>query len=177
MPRAVSKPKRVIGCPSGVSPEAFAFFSHAVELMRGMRVLGASSEDVDGTMWFLRGWIVEFALKAFLAHRETPVHALKDYRHDLEKLWRRSVEKDLRIDPQPPVYCADHGDMLQRYRQGRAGTDHGPFFGIHIVDDDSKMAEDLQRIVDAVGVEMLGDDYRDHEPPTLWAKVEPPINT
>jgi hypothetical protein len=166
--------KRVMGCPPGVSHEAFALFSQAVEWARGMRVLAGSSEDVDGTMWFLRGWVVEFALKAFLAHRGMSVLTLKDYGHDLEKLWRRCVSEGLRIDPQPPAYCADHRDMLQRYRQGRAGTDTGPYFGIHIVGDDSEVADELQRIVDAVGAQMLGDDFRDHEPPTLWAKIEPP---
>jgi hypothetical protein len=45
-----------------------------------------------------------------------------------------------------------------------------------VAGDVSEMVEDVQRIVDAVGVEMLGGDYRDHEPPTLWAEIDPPVS-
>jgi hypothetical protein len=155
----MGEPQPMFGRPSDVSPEAFAFLTLAMDYARGIRVLAASSAPVIATMLFLRGWTLEFALKSYLTHKSVAGETLKKDGHDLEKLWRRAVEKGLPVDPQPPAYCKNHKDMLYRYRQGMAGTNAGPFSGTIVIGGRPGIAEELQVIVDAVGAEVAGEHY------------------
>lgn len=107
------------------------------------------------TMVFLRGWTVEFALKAYLAHKGVSVDELKDLGHDLLRLWQRAVGEGLPVSPDPPGWCSEHADILRRYRQGRAGNP-GPVTGVILTMPRVDVVASLDPIVEAVVTEIYG---------------------
>ena len=82
------------------------YMASATGLLPSLKLLASSGSCHLRACALVGGNLLECALKAFLAHKGEEA-ALKDQhiRHNLEALWRRSVNHNLPIDAAPPPWC------------------------------------------------------------------------
>ena len=109
--------------------QADGYRASARELFRGVEVLVEQKPIPYMANALLAGFVVENALKAYLAGRvpnRTDIRA-PDIRHDLEALWRLAHQEALDVDGDPPKWCVDlnglhrGGKYFSRYHTGAHG--------------------------------------------------------
>lgn len=82
------------------------YMASANGLLPSLKLLASSGSEHLRACALVGGNLLECALKAFLT-KKVEANALKEpkIRHNLEALWRMSVENNLPIDAAPPPWC------------------------------------------------------------------------
>jgi len=82
------------------------YMASATGLLPSLKLLASSGPQHSRACALVGGNLLECALKAFLTKKVDAAVLKKPYiRHNLEALWRMSVENNLPIDATPPAWC------------------------------------------------------------------------
>jgi hypothetical protein len=81
----------------------------AQQLFAGLESFASTAPDKLMPLALLAGFVVEAALKSFLANRlhHSDILTRAPYGHDLEALWREAFAHGLDVASSPPEWCMD----------------------------------------------------------------------
>lgn len=90
--------------PAAITPQSF--LGEAKDIIRAIGILkDADEEKLNVPSALLGAHCLEISLKAFLLSRGFDEKALKKLRHNLEKIWAKSIEKGLELGQVPADWC------------------------------------------------------------------------